>query len=1051
MTWLLEALGEDRLALAREEAARRRLRGALRLTDEPQVGDAELQRILDTLEVGMLDAILSEDRDALRTTSGYAFEIARVLPPPEGRLELGEWLLRLGCMALLGDRGPDVRRMLLGGGWPECPVEEDEQWGTRVWGTTLDLWLRLFRKHGWDDLDAVQQRIAALREDQRRYERGFLAGLDEEGPAWQLVALYHLSRAAEVLGLYLGQGEVEARHDVREQLQAQFDRALAACERGGLIGLETTTRFVAATAEALVANSLWTVTRAVNSRVSRFVRWLTGRECPRPIFEVLPPQRRALREKGLLGSIRRSVVVSLPTSGGKTMIAQFRMLQALNQFDAEGGWVAYVAPTRALVNQVAVRLRRDFQQIGIGVERVSPALEVDGLEAAMLVDPGKETRFRVLVSTPEKLDLLLRGGWEAKIERPLTLVVVDEAHGLQDEHRGIKLELLLATVNRECRSAQFLLLTPFVPNSGALAEWLDPSSNQDVSLGVEWTPNDRAVVIVEPERREGGATGAFSLRLHTMYTTHPTLAVPETLDLEEGKPLGLSWSKVRAGPGALAAATADVFGRRGPVIVLAGQPRHCWGLAQRFVVPRYRRDDVADDVKAVQDFVASELGEGFPLVEMLGHGVAVHHAGLSDEVRAVVEWLVERDHLNVLVATTTVAQGVNFPVSGVVLAAHQYPYGVDMPAEDFWNIAGRAGRVDQGDLGLVALVAPTVEKRAVLERFVRRQVGELNSTLVAMVEKAMTTDVLPPLESLSVRPAWSAFLQYLVHSYRMVGDHDRFADDIEHVLRGTLGFRELRRSHRGWADQLVARVRSYAERLRGVSGLKLVDSTGFSWESVGHTLARLRQQGIDRTAWEPGLLEAPRPHLATMMGLLLHVPEIRESLEDVFGKYRTDGDRLARIVCDWVAGKSLRELADKHFRPAAASDADDATLMTDCCRSLYGKLTQTASWGLSALMAMSLGDDFESLDAAEQRRLRNLPGRVYYGVPSDEALALRLAGVPRLAALRLAASWDVAADEPPARLRDRLREAGETPWRTALGKSGAAYHRVWTILEGDAS
>ena len=54
------------------------------------------------------------------------------------------------------------------------------------------------------------------------------------------------------------------------------------------------------------------------------------------------------REEGLLGSGHRSVVVSLPTSSGKTFIAEFRILQALNQFDQERGWIAYLAPTRAL-------------------------------------------------------------------------------------------------------------------------------------------------------------------------------------------------------------------------------------------------------------------------------------------------------------------------------------------------------------------------------------------------------------------------------------------------------------------------------------------------------------------------------------------------------------------------------------------------------------------------------------------------------------------------------------------------------------------------------
>ena len=160
------------------------------------------------------------------------------------------------------------------------------------------------------------------------------------------------------------------------------------------MGREMFMRLLARTARTLVDNSIWTVTRAVNSRVTTFVNVMTSRERERPIFEMLPPQRRTLREEGLLGSGHRSVVVSLPTSSGKTLIAQFRILQALNQFDLERGWVAYIAPTRALVNQLTLRLRRDFKGLGIIVEKVSPALEVDGLEAGMLSETDDRTAIQ---------------------------------------------------------------------------------------------------------------------------------------------------------------------------------------------------------------------------------------------------------------------------------------------------------------------------------------------------------------------------------------------------------------------------------------------------------------------------------------------------------------------------------------------------------------------------------------------------------------------------------------------------------------------------------
>ena len=1061
-SWIVDSLGVEKVDRAAEEAGRRRLRDALGIGGAGDLDDEHLRFVANALELRVIVLLDEGDPADLRAAAAEAFQVARVLPHEGTPTETAQSLVRLGCFGVLGDRGADVKRLLSANGWPALPVDADD-WGQRVWSTILDVWLRLLRKRGWDDLDAVQAQVADLRSSQRDYEPGFLHQAEQRqdaGPAWELVTTYHLAKAAEILGQYLSQGAVEGRYDVREQLEAQFDRAVTAAAAGGLMERETFARLLARTARTLVDNSIWTVTRAANSRVSTFVESMVSRDRRQPIFEMLPPQRRTLREEGLLGSGHRSVVVSLPTSSGKTFIAQFRILQALNQFDRERGWVAYLAPTRALVNQVTLRLRRDFADLGIVVEKVSPALDIDGLEADMLVDADAGRQFRLLVTTPEKLDLMLRGDWERRIGRPLTLVVVDEAHGLASGPRGLRLELLLATINRECRHAQFLLLTPFVPNADEIARWLAPDSHRSIELGVDWTPNDRVIAIARPRR--GEARGDFGIDLLARHTTRKTIAVPEALTLEarprangECRPLGLSWSKVARSSGKLAAATAQVLKRRGTVVVLVDQPRRSWSVAEAFKVDENRIAHRSEDLGHVQHFLADEMGPDFPLGALLEYGVGVHHSGLSDDTRTIVEWLTERNELRVLVATTTIAQGVNFPVSGVVFASHQYPYGQDMPPEDFWNIAGRAGRVDQGDLGIIALAAPDDARVEKLDAYIERSVGELSSTLIDMVRKVEDEGSLLHLETLAWLPEWSSFLQYLAHTYRQIDDHERFAAEVEQVLRGTLGFRTLRRSHQGWADRLVRGVYNYAERIKE-KPLKLVDATGFSWETVNGTLARLNEANVTGDTWSPDLFGPRRRDLQRMIGVLLQVPELRDSLREVTGGPRPDGDTLSRIICDWVQGRPLSDMATEYFagKPGhgdgATGQADSVTAMTRCCRSIFGRLTQTASWGLAALQSLTIGDTFDSLPADEKRMLRNLPARVYYGVNSDEAIALRLLGVPRTAAVPLARQLEVGAAEPLHEVRARVRSAGVDTWTAALGNLGASHHRVWSIIEGEA-
>jgi superfamily II DNA/RNA helicase len=1045
--WVLASLSESQRSVAAHFVNQSLLRD---LTERAPAFSDTLGFTAQTYELAVGILLDEPNSPALRDAAELAFETMRAM---ESDLpNQATHSLHTACYGVLADRTPDVVRYLrnVDQSWM---VAVDDDWGARVQASIVRIWLLLLRKRGWDDLDAVQAEVSLLRIEQAEYEREFLEGaLSPREEAWHLMASYHLAKAAETLAVFSSQGMVGRAYDIREQLQAQFDRSLMACERAELIELHALVRLLAATAEKLVANSIWTVTRAVNSRVTRFVENLVGRDNPTPIFEMLPPQRITLREQGLLGSGHRAVLVSLPTSSGKTFIAQFRILQALNQFDVDRGWVAYVAPTRALVNQICARLRRDFAPLGIVVERISPALEIDGVEAELLADRDEKTAFRVLVGTPEKIDLLLRGGWEAKIGRPLTLVVVDEAHNLSNSTRGLKLELLLATINRECRQSQFLLLTPFISNGNEVARWLSPDSHDDIQIGFDWRPNDRAIVLAKAAR--GEKRGDVAVQLETLHTSRASIELEQDFAICKGRPLGLTYSEVAKSQSNIAAVTASCLNHRGTVIVVAGQIPHCWSIARTLMGdPKFaerqkkRKASPTDDGLAfVVDFVASEYGDEFELVDLLRHRIGMHHSGLSDETRVLMEWLVEHGALDTLVATTTIAQGVNFPVSGVVLASHMYPYGEVMAPEEFWNLAGRAGRADQVGTGIIALAACDDAKAATLREYVARQVSDLNSTLVEMVQEILNQGESLELHTLYWKKEWSTFLQYLAHSYRQIGDHARFASEIEQVLRGSFGFQKLRQANQAHANKLVAAVHDYASMLVG-QPLALVDATGFSLESVKLALADTKSNQIDASAWDADRLFAQGDTtLERAFGVLFKIPEIRKELIEVTGGTRGDGNKLARMVKDWVAGKTIPEIANSYFDKG---DGDSTAAITNACRAVHGRLAMTASWGISALQALTGGEDNPLTDEEALTSYRNLPSQIFYGVNSDAAIDLRLIGVPRSAAEPLAELLTQrGTDRNVHARRSALAAMDDAEWNKALGSKGATYRRVWRVLEG---
>ncbi|HVZ19271.1 MAG TPA: hypothetical protein VG897_19280, partial [Terriglobales bacterium] len=211
-------------------------------------------------------------------------------------------------------------------------------------------------------------------------------------------------------------------------------------------------------------------------------------------------------------------------------------------------------------------------------------------------------------------------------------------------------------------------------------------------------------------------------------------------------------------------------------------------------------------------------------------------------------------------------------------------------------------------------------------------------------------------------------------------------------------------------------------------------------------LANLNEAGLKVDAWDPAkLFSAGDDSLKRAFGVLFKVPEIREELGEVTGGKGKDGDLLARIVKDWVAGASIPQLAADYFTGA---DGNQTEAITKACRAVYGKLTLTASWGLSALQSLTAGDAVEKMSESERRSFKNLPSQIYYGVSSDDAIDLRLLGVPRNAAQPLANLLKGRGVAGVQSMRTALNGLDEKSWNAALGPKGFIYQRAWKVLEG---
>ncbi|MGR6114964.1 DEAD/DEAH box helicase [Aeribacillus composti] len=1008
--------------------------------------NALIQNVLDILELAIIELQnkkleTEQEKQTFYEICQSAFILLRALPLPENEVDKIKFVYKLVAYSYLGQRWQDGRRFLLENSDVWDVDSNEEEWDLRLFKKIYLAFLYLVRKSDWKDLTQASSIITELRDEQQKFESLYLQKQKIEyarSSAFELIGLYHLAKAIDVSAEFMINGNPI---NIREQLDFHFEKAIDAAEASSNIEMGLVIKLLQSMLQQMIANSVWMVTQRVNSRVTKFVEYIT--KSNKPIFELLYPQRRAILEKGLLDPAHKAIVVDMPTSSGKTALAEFRILQALNQFSDDKGWVAYVVPTRALVNQVTNRLRRDFSPIGIKVEKVSGSLDLDLFEEN-LIHQNKDD-FDVLVTTTEKLNLLIRNGIEKELKRPLALAVIDEAHNLEDETRGLNYEILMANIKNDCPKANFLLLTPFIPNSKELASWLDPDSPNDISIGLSWQPNDRLIGAIYPE----GEGRKWKTKFETLLTDRERIQIEQKLDISSETPMDIARSSLTKSKLAVAA-TKQLINRKG-ILLICQKPRYCWNVAKELSV-HLDDIDLDDELILIKKFIEAELGEDFILSRLLDKGIGVHHSGIPDEIRFLMEQLMEKGKLRVLVATTTIAQGINFPVSTIIMASYRYPYK-KMPTKDFWNLVGRAGRADQGTLGVVGIVigdekAKKEEELNELKLYLKQSTKDLVSRLVEMVndlEKLGDDKDLGDL--LYIDSRWSQFLQYLAHMYNQTKDLDSFSANAELFLRRTFGFHSIDPSKR---KILVKKVREYAQKLdTQKSYATLSDSTGFSPEAVAKTISAVNKLKLTSETWNKSNLFSSNGKLKDLMGVMLTIPEIKGSLEEIATNGGTKRKFLADIISDWVSGKTLDEISRKYF-----NDTSEESL-TECCRAIYSKIVNAASWGMSSIIKLPVtGIDFDKLVEEEKMQIKNLPSMIYYGVNSSEAVLMRSSNVPRSIAEEMGQMYKNSHDIKLA------SSVSATAWINSLKDedwnkisankklSGVEYKEIWKKLNG---
>jgi hypothetical protein len=392
-----------------------------------------------------------------------------------------------------------------------------------------------------------------------------------------------------------------------------------------------------------------------------------------PVTELWQSQTSSLQLA--LNTQNRGGVINLRTSAGKTRVAELAILQTLKTNSQAK--ILYLAPFRSLAFELERTFSKTLSPLGYHVSHLYGGSRFSGVDME-LVNEG-----HITIATPEKAKAMLRA--EPELFRSVKLVIIDEGHLLGENERNVRNELFLEHLRLLANryGARILLLSAVLPNAEDLAAWI--GGDVGALVKSDWKPSAERFGVLR-WRKSGvsiewlGGERCFN---------------PQFVEFRQVPKSATTTRSFPATKTEAVAATAVRLAELGPVLIFAGQARWVPSMAKA-VLHAVGRDAPAHpwpeiEWKLFETVCSEELGDNAFELTAARLGVICHSNSLPPQVRISVEKLIAKYPPRIIVATTTLGQGVNIGISSVIIATPSIGQQ-QISKRDFWNICGRAGR-----------------------------------------------------------------------------------------------------------------------------------------------------------------------------------------------------------------------------------------------------------------------------------------------------------------------------------------------------------------------
>jgi helicase len=589
------------------------------------------------------------------------------------------------------------------------------------------------------------------------------------------------------------------------------------------------------------------------------------------------------------------LVVSAPTSTGKTMVGELAAIRAYMNHER----TYFLLPLRALVNDKFDEFVRKYGPFGLRIVRATGEIADD-------VDALVRGKFDIALLTYEKFAALAL--INPHMLRQVGLVVVDEVQMIADRNRGVNLEFILTLLRSQRRlgiEPQIIALSAVIGDTNGLEDWLSAGLLRYLKRPVpllEGTLNiDGTFHYLSETGEEKWEKGLVSAEYRKGSSQDIIIPLVKKL-MEDGEKV-------------------IVFRETRPIVRATANY-----LSNSLGLPPAQSE--MEQLPTGDPSVASGL-----LRECLVGGVAFHSTDLDRQERRILEesFRDPKSSLRVLVATTTLAMGVNTPAWSVVIAGLEHPDGPYSVAE-YKNMVGRAGRLGYSPLGKSFLISPShSDEYRDWSRYVTSKPEDIvsrftDSEPLSLICRILATAALSRINSMSeqeiidfVEDSLAAF-QARKRSGQVVWTAQRIRESLQALLG------------RGLVDAREGKYRlTELGRIAGESGVAVV--------SVVALVDALRGVPIDQLTGHAFLAAA----LVTQELDEIFIPVHKRSVQE-----------RAR----WQGAIAQQRLPVAVFRAVRLTAGDDANYTARCKK-------------IAALLMWVEGTD---LNLIEQSILRHLPG-----------------------------------------------------------------------------